>query len=276
MDAHFNVDPEEFHERKRRRIASMNTNPPPAPKMAPTSAPGVHEIAGFLPGRLEFEHEVENEAEDVVKDLEFGVCLEWGGGEIPEDENDMDVKGRARMLEEAKMRESTPGKRLPNGLSNGVINGFHFLSQLPKAESPPKNDKSDENKDENVDEDAEEPTQPPPIETKESLTFKLTLLEMYRQRVEKRQEAKALIFERGLLHYKQVCLPAREAESCFAHITTDASKRKEASEGGKGHRTSSAPVRSDTDRRRLRIFRSRHHLYASNCRHPHSSANCLT
>ncbi|EKM54820.1 uncharacterized protein PHACADRAFT_163214 [Phanerochaete carnosa HHB-10118-sp] len=204
MDAHFTVEPEEFHERKRRRIASMNTNPPPAPKMAPTSAPGVHEIAGFLPGRLEFEHEVENEAEDFVKDLEFGICLEWGGGEIPEDENDLDVKGRARMLEEAKMHESTPGKRLPNGLSNGVVNGFHFPSQPPKAESPPKNDKGDENKDENVDEDAEEPTQPPPIETKESLAFKLTLLEMYRQRVEKRQEAKALIFERGLLHYKQM------------------------------------------------------------------------
>lgn len=207
MDAHFNVDPEEFHERKRRRIASMNTNPPPAPKMAPTSAPGVHEIAGFLPGRLEFEHEVENEAEDLVKDLEFGVCLEWGGDEIPEDESDLDVKARARMLEESKMHESTPGKRLLNGFANGVVNGYHFAGQPPKAESPPKNDKTDkhdENKDENADEDGEEPTQPPPIETKESLTFKLALLEMYRQRVEKRHEAKALIFERGLLNYKQV------------------------------------------------------------------------
>ncbi|GJE90024.1 SWIRM-domain-containing protein [Phanerochaete sordida] len=205
MDAHFDVDASEFHERKRRRIASMNTNPPPAPKMAPTSAPGVHEIAGFLPGRLEFEHEVENEAEDLVKDLEFGVCLEWGGDEIPEDEHDLDVKGRARMLEEAKHRESTPGKRLPNGAPNGMINGFHFPpAPPPKADSPPKHHKSDENKDENADEDAEEPTQPPPIETKESLTFKLTLLEMYRQRVEKRAEAKAVIFNRGLLNYKQM------------------------------------------------------------------------
>ena len=81
----------------------------------------------------------------------------------------------------------------------------------PKPESPPKHDKSEDNKDENADEDAEEPTQPPPIETKESLTFKLTLLEMYRQRVEKRAEAKAVIFERGLLNYKQVRAACQDA-----------------------------------------------------------------
>jgi transcriptional adapter 2-alpha len=205
MDLTFDVDPEEFHERKRRRIASMNTNPPPAPKVAPISAPGVHEVATFLPGRLEFEHELDNEAEDLVKDLEFGICLQWGGDELPEDEHDLDVKARAKMIEEAKMRHATPGKRLPNGMVNGTVNGYHFPSQPhppppPKMDSPPKNDDS---RDENGDEDAEEPTQPLPIESPESLTFKLTLLEMYKQRVDKRHEAKALMFDRGLLNYKQ-------------------------------------------------------------------------
>ena len=158
----------------------------------------------FLPGRLEFEHELDNEAEDLVKDLEFGVCLEWGGNEIPEDEHDPDVKARARMIEEAKMRESTPGKRLPNGFANGVnINGYHFPSQTPKPESPPKNEDA---KTDNGEEGDEEPTQPPPIETMDSLKFKITMLEMYQQRVDKRHEAKALMFDRGLLHYKQVCV----------------------------------------------------------------------
>ena len=212
MDLQFDIDPDQFHERKRRRIAAMNTKPPPAPKVAPTSAPGVHEVATFLPGRLEFEHELDNEAEDLVKDLEFGICLEWGGDEIPEDEEDLDVKARARMLEEAHVRDGTPGKRLPNGLGNGTVNGYHFPNPPqppppppppPKAESPPKNDDS---KDENAEEDAEEPTQPPPIETQDSLTFKLTLLEMYKQRVDKRHEAKALMFDRGLLNYKQASL----------------------------------------------------------------------
>lgn len=200
MDLHFDIDPEEFQDRKRRRISKMNTAPPPAPKVAPTSAPGIHEVATFLPGRLEFEHELDNEAEDLVKDLEFGICHEWGGDQIPEDEYDLDVKGRVRLLEESKLRESTPGKRLPNGLPNGIVNGFHF-SSTPKPESPPK---VEGGKGENGDEEADEPTQPPPIETADSLQFKLTLLEMYKQRVDKRHESKAVMFERGLLNYKQV------------------------------------------------------------------------
>lgn len=201
MDLSFDIDPEEFQERKRRRISKMNSVAPPPAKVAPTSAPGIHEVATFLPGRLEFEHELDNDAEDLIKDLEFGVCLEWGGDQLPEDTDDLDVKARARLLEEIKMREATPGKRLPNGLPlNGVVNGFHFNS-TPKAESPPK----EENKgDGNAEEDGDEPTQPPPIETTESLQFKLTLLEMYKQRVDKRHEAKAVMFDRDLLHYKQM------------------------------------------------------------------------
>lgn len=46
---------------------------------------------------------------------------------------------------------------------------------------------------------------PPPLETKKSLEFKLTLIEMYNQRIQKRHEAKALMFDRGLLDYKKVC-----------------------------------------------------------------------
>ncbi|KAI0688183.1 hypothetical protein BC835DRAFT_1373796 [Cytidiella melzeri] len=201
MDLKFDIDPEEFQERKRRRISKMNTIQPPAPKVAPTSAPGLHEVAGFLPGRLEFEHELDNEAEDLVKDLEFGICMEWGGDQIPEDEHDLDVKARAKIQEESKMRESTPGpgKRPPNG--PGVANGHRFTSGTPKPSSPPK---TEDKGDGNPEEDADEPTLPPPIETKDSLEFKLTLLEMYKQRVDKRHEAKAVMFERGLLNYKQM------------------------------------------------------------------------
>ena len=109
MDVDFDVDPADFHERKRRRISSMTTNAPPPHKVAPVSAPGVHEVATFLPGRLEFEHELDNEAEDLVKDLEFGLVMEFGGGSIPVDENDVDVRAR-RKLEEEKRRDGTEGK----------------------------------------------------------------------------------------------------------------------------------------------------------------------
>lgn len=226
MDLQFNIDPAEFQERKRRRISTMNTNAPPAPKIAPTSAPGVHEVATFLPGRLEFEHEMDNEAEDLVKDLEFGVCLEWGGDEIPEDENDPDVRARARWEEEQKSKDATPGKHLPNRLTNGAPNGHH-----PNGDSPTRDTRArseggrTDNGTADGDADVEEITQPPPIETPDSLAFKLTLIEMYNQRVDKRHEYKAVMFDRGLLNYKQVRISVVVPGLHVIQYTSDASCR---------------------------------------------------
>ncbi|KAK5111288.1 hypothetical protein LTR85_012183 [Meristemomyces frigidus] len=68
---------EEFQTRKRRRIeerkdaiaASATTAPVPA---KPTSSvPSCHEVAGFMPGRLEFESEYFNEAEEAVQHMQF-------------------------------------------------------------------------------------------------------------------------------------------------------------------------------------------------------------
>ncbi|EGO25957.1 hypothetical protein SERLADRAFT_369310 [Serpula lacrymans var. lacrymans S7.9] len=207
MNVQFNIDPNEFQERKRRRMSHMNTAPPPPPKTAPTSGPGIHEVATFLPGRLEFEHELDNDAEDLVKDLEFGICNEWNGDEIIEDENDLDVRARARWVEERKSgkKSTSSTQTLVNG-TNGTTNGHHIpVNDLPKRESRTKSeDTNTENGAGDDDANAEEVTQPPPYETKESLAFKLTLLEMYNQRVDKRHEAKAIMFDRGLLEYKKM------------------------------------------------------------------------
>lgn len=211
MDKKFNIDPTEFQERKRRRISSMNVAPPP-PKVAPTSAPAIYEIATFLPGRLEFEHEIDNEAEDLVKDLEFGACLEWGGDAIMEDENDLDVKGRIKLIEDKKsgvlIRAGSETKGSPMPMK-GIINGNMNSTNGVNGDSV-KVEKSEDATMENgtgsaeADPNADEITQPPPIESNDSLAFKLTLMEMYAQRLEKRREAKAIIFERGLLEYKKV------------------------------------------------------------------------
>lgn len=230
MDIDFEVDPAEFHERKRRRISSMTTNAPPPHKVAPVSAPGVHEVATFLPGRLEFEHELDNEAEDIVKDLEFGICLEWGGDQIPEDENDQDVKGRAKWADEMKAamqaKDTFSGKRPPNGLVNGVVNGYHSNGDTPRRDM---SSKPDDKKDDEAD-DGDEQTQPPPYETQESLAFKLALLESYYQRVEKRHEAKSIMFDRGLLNYKQVS--PISAFVAAAPLTSARSRRKWRRRGG--------------------------------------------
>ena len=213
MDVQFDIDPSEFQEQKRRRIAALNTAIVP-PKVAPVSAPGIHEIATFLPGRLEFEHELDNDAEDLVKDLEFGICLEFGGDNIIEDENDLDVRGRLRYIEDRRSGVGTSskvphfGKSLTNGLFNGLVNGHHAVNG--DAQKPQKRTKSVDTADTGAataaDAEAavEEITLPPPIETRESIAFKLTIIEMYIQRVEKRRESKAIMFDRGLLEYKKV------------------------------------------------------------------------
>lgn len=224
MDRVFDIDPSEFQARKRRRISEMNATAPPPLKPAPVSLPGIHEIATFLPGRLEFEHELDNEAEDLVKDLEFGICLDYGGDEMVEDENDLDVRARAKWLEDkkngvtpnnvtGKNTYSGKGPMPVNGLVNGKTNGYHQRSEHSGSQSDvqPKSEERDVVMTNGVngaadDENAiEEPTQPPPMETNDSLTFKLNLIEMYGNRIEKRMENKAIMFDRGLLDYKKVC-----------------------------------------------------------------------
>ncbi|KAF8872597.1 hypothetical protein CPB85DRAFT_1509189 [Mucidula mucida] len=206
----------------------MDEAPPPPIKPIPVSLPGIHEIQGYFPGRLEFEHEIDNEAEDLVKDLEFGVCLEWGGDEIIEDENDLDVKARQRWEEERRNPQPLPppplsydiNGRIPGkgpapmqGIVNGLVNGYH--PTRPPSESgsvaaresvrPKSEDRDGANGIASGDEEeVEEVTQPPPVETKESLAFKLTLMEMYAQRVKKRLDGKAVILDRGLLEHKKM------------------------------------------------------------------------
>ncbi|KAJ7602475.1 hypothetical protein FB45DRAFT_233401 [Roridomyces roridus] len=193
MDLEFEIAPEEFQERKRRRIAAMNALPLPPPKVAPTSAPGIHEVATFLPGRLEFEHELDNEAEDLVKDLEFGVCLEYGGDQIIEDENDLDVKARIKWEEDKR---------------NGLVPSSVFVPERKSGKGPLPNGDGVKSEDvvmaNGAADEEEEATQLPPVETRASLAFKLTLLETYAQRVEKRLESKAFMFDRSLLEYKKV------------------------------------------------------------------------
>ncbi|KAH9484985.1 Transcriptional adapter 2 [Psilocybe cubensis] len=201
MDLEFDIEPEVFHERKRRRITAMNNQEMPVHTSPPTSLPAIHEISTFLPGRLEFEHEIDNEAEDLVKDLEFGVVTDYGGDQIIEDENDIDVLARARLEKEKRLGIFTgyhnppahAGKAPPP--ANGMVNGHHVNGDIKKVKTEDISNGEDE---------IEEPVQPPPFETKDSLAFKLTLLEMYFQRIDKRLETKAVIFERGLLEYKKM------------------------------------------------------------------------
>lgn len=70
------VPKEEFQARKKRRIEdrkeAAKSAPPATPKQKPTaSVPACHEVQGFMPGRLEFENEFANEAEEAVQHMQF-------------------------------------------------------------------------------------------------------------------------------------------------------------------------------------------------------------
>ncbi|GAB7351224.1 hypothetical protein MBLNU459_g1659t1 [Dothideomycetes sp. NU459] len=67
---------DEFQARKKRRIEERkeaSKHPPPTdPKQKPTSSvPSCHEVQGYMPGRLEFETEYFNEAEEAVQHMQF-------------------------------------------------------------------------------------------------------------------------------------------------------------------------------------------------------------
>jgi transcriptional adapter 2-alpha len=255
MNRTFDVDPEEFQERKRRRISEMNAMAPPPPKVAPTSAPGIHEIATFLPGRLEFEHELDNDAEDSVKDLEFGICLEYGGDQIIEDLDDLDVRARLKW-EELKQQEAggafVRGKGPMKGMVNGAINGYHANGDTVKRESRTKSEDVVMENGNQEEDGPEEPTPLPPIETKDSLAFKTTLLEMYLQRVDKRIEAKALMFNRGLVDYKKVC-----PFGCQVYSEAHSRRCKQQRRSAHARTESSSIVYAHSpDYRRLKILKS--------------------
>jgi transcriptional adapter 2-alpha len=82
---------EEFQARKKQRIeerkeAAKNALPAP-PKTKPTaSVPSCHEVAGYMPGRLEFETEYFNEAEEAVQHMQFesGDAFKLGDDPDPE------------------------------------------------------------------------------------------------------------------------------------------------------------------------------------------------
>ncbi|KAK9450639.1 uncharacterized protein V1518DRAFT_411298 [Limtongia smithiae] len=83
MKRKFDITPAEFASRKKARLDARRTQQaiPPVPKQKPTaSVPSCHEVQGYMPGRLEFETEYENEADVVVKDMVFDP--DDGEGEV--------------------------------------------------------------------------------------------------------------------------------------------------------------------------------------------------
>ena len=141
-----------------------------------------------MPGRLEFEHEIDNDAEDMIKDLEFGLVFQWGGEEQVEDPEDLKTRAEAYAARAAAMEKASKLDK-----DRHLLNGFHH----DEPGDHPKEKDDDKDK-------VEIPPLPDPIETPESIELKLSLLEAYQERIERRLEGKVFVLERGLLDYKKV------------------------------------------------------------------------
>ena len=107
---------EQFQARKKRRIEerkdAAKTASPAAPKQKPTaSQPAFHEVAGYMPGRLEFETEYFNEAEEVVQHMIFdpGDGVNPRTGEL---EPEMELKLKVMEIYNSRLTQRVERKRI--------------------------------------------------------------------------------------------------------------------------------------------------------------------
>ncbi|KAH9824197.1 transcriptional adapter 2-alpha [Melampsora americana] len=260
MDVRIDIDQDEFQARKKQRLEEVQARPfqPPPPKPL-ASGPSNHEIAGFMPGRLDFETEWENDAENSIKDLSFGRVYRFGGDSQPErapdpvqdavglDDATTTVEGinSASECQSTIEAGSSTEVKQKRGLGTGAgkvtqrkdetVNPMEDIVEtvgdesnleaavLPPMESkmhssseepiqptpsgPPAKPKGKEKETKKVEEDNEtEEEAAPPIhdEDDDALELKLTILDIYNERYDKRLEAKAVVFDRNLLEIKKI------------------------------------------------------------------------
>lgn len=112
MDRDFlHVSPAEFLKQRKERLERRRHLPLPPPKTKPVaSVPLCHEIQGYMPGRLEFDHEAENDAEVPIKDMVFD----------PDDLTD-DVELKLTVLDIYNSRLTTRAERKRIMLQNHLM-----------------------------------------------------------------------------------------------------------------------------------------------------------
>ncbi|KAK2626369.1 hypothetical protein QTJ16_004631 [Diplocarpon rosae] len=116
MQLQIELPREDFQARKKRRIESrkdaQNNAPPATPKKKPTaSVPACHEVGGYMPGRLEFETEYANEAEEAVQLMQFdpGDGINPRTGEL---EPEMELKLTVMDIYNARLTQRSERKKV--------------------------------------------------------------------------------------------------------------------------------------------------------------------
>jgi transcriptional adapter 2-alpha len=110
------ISREEFQARKKRRIEERRETAKNAPALQPktkptASVPSCHEIQGYMPGRLEFETEYANEAEEAVQLMQFdpGDGINPRTGEL---EPEMELKLTVMEIYNARLTQRVERKKV--------------------------------------------------------------------------------------------------------------------------------------------------------------------
>lgn len=157
-----------------------------------------------MPGRLEFDTEVENEAEVVIKDMEFGLVMQYGGADQPEPPPVVEANpadGAVDPLDKtdppATEEMSVVKKEEEDDAAMDVDKPAQPSESTPTKPAKVRDAESDE----------EEAPKPPKlvfeIEDPDDVELKLTMLEIYYEKLNARTTAKDLIFDRGLMEFKK-------------------------------------------------------------------------
>ncbi|ODV83649.1 hypothetical protein CANARDRAFT_24883 [[Candida] arabinofermentans NRRL YB-2248] len=107
----------QFLNQRKKRLESRKNLPLPSPKKILTSKPLCSDIQKYMPGRLEFEEEAEEEAEKVIQDMNF---------EIDENEQDIELKLTILDIYNSKLTLRAERKRLI--LKNNLLDYRNNLS----------------------------------------------------------------------------------------------------------------------------------------------------
>ncbi|PKI83739.1 Ada2p [Malassezia vespertilionis] len=212
----YDIPIEDFQRERCERIERLREMqaafvPPKPPAKPLVSAPTSHsELAGFMPGRLEFEQEYEQDAEHLVKDMEFGRVYSFGGDQMPNEYDALGAQGATQG--HARMEASGRGGPVTQPSQEEVAETL-AEAQEPQAADAANTGEADGEagaKKSGVlseqEEKAAEQTDdraPDWDEDPMDLELKLAVLDMYDEQLERRAQKKHFLFERNLVDYRR-------------------------------------------------------------------------
>ncbi|SCU88747.1 LAFA_0E14356g1_1 [Lachancea sp. 'fantastica'] len=123
IDKTVDITQEQFLSNRRQRIERFREQPLEPPRKPMASVPSCHEVQGFMPGRLEFESEFENEAEGPVKDMVFEP-----------DDQPLDIEVKLVILDIYNSRLTTRAEKKRLLFENGLME-YRKLQGIDKKRS---------------------------------------------------------------------------------------------------------------------------------------------